>query len=179
MTFRVHFYAEQAFLAQTKAMLADRDKKLEHQKSALCILACAAAIEAYCNSLLGKVIMFRHFDELRISSKIEHIQLHGGKEPSWGTEPWQTVGQLLRVRNWLAHYKDHSVGLVNGDLQWLADSSNKPPKIDPYKELTFDRAQRYYDLTRQTLILLASDAGVGIEEADFLRSEEYQIFELG
>ena len=151
MTFRVHFYAEQAFLSQTKSLLEQANLEEEPEISALCILACASAVEAVANSLLSKTIGFRHFDELKISSKIEQILLFAGTEPNWGIQPWQSISQLIRTRNWLTHYKDFNVGLVNSDFVWLKDDHNKLPKIDPYIELTFVRSRTYYDHSRMAL----------------------------
>lgn len=179
MTYRVHFYAEQAFLARTKAMLATGQKEEEREISALCILACASAIEAFSNSLLANTVKFRHFDELRISSKIEHLLLHGGTETDWGVEPWQSVGRLVRSRNWLAHFKDHDIGLVNGKFEWLGEPHNKLPKIDAFKELTFAQSRKYYDHTRNALELLARSAGADEAEFEYLRSENYEPFLVG
>ena len=180
MTFRVHFYAEQAFLAQTKVMLENpQNDEQQAAVSALCILACASAIEAFVNSLLAKTVKFRHFDELKIISKIEYLLLHGGNEPNWGVEPWQSVGQLIRSRNWLTHFKEHDIGLTNSDAEWLSDSHNKAPKIDPFKELTFAQSRKYYDQTRQALEILAESAGAEEYEFEFLRSENYDPFLVG
>ena len=179
MTFRVHFYAEQAFLARTRAMLENRQVNEEPETSALCILACAAAIEAFANRLLTKAVRFRHFDELKIASKIEYLLLHGGTEPNWGAEPWQSIGQLFRSRNWLAHYKEHDIGLINSKFEWLTDSHNRSPKIDPYKELTFAQSRKYYDQTRRALLVLARSAGAGELEFDFLLTERYEPFLIG
>lgn len=179
MTFRVHFYAEQAFLARTKAMLNTGKSDEEPEIAALCILACASAVEAFSNSLLAKTVKFRHFDELRINSKIEQILLYGGTEPNWGMEPWQSVGKLIKSRNWLAHYKEHDIGLVNSEFKWLSDSHNKVPKIDPYEELTFNQSRTYYDQTRKALEILAQCAGARESEFEFLRSEKYEPFLVG
>lgn len=160
-------------------MLESDGSEEEPEISALCILACASAIEACANSLLAKTVKLRHFDELRISSKIEHLLLHGGIEPNWGADPWQSVGRLIKSRNWLAHYKEHDIGLVNSDFEWLNDSRNGAPKIDPYKELTFAQARKYYDETRKALKILAQSAGANKDEFEFLTSEKYEPFLVG
>lgn len=179
MTYRVYFYAEQAFLAQTKAILEQDDKAKEHGGAAICFLACAAAIEAVANNLLSKTIEFRHYDELRITSKIEHILLFGKIEPTWGIEPWQSVKHLIKIRNWLTHYKENDIGLVNSDFVWLTDTANKAPNIDPYKELTFLNARKHYDQTRCALKILVKCSGLKESEFDFLNTEEYEPFLVG
>lgn len=179
MTYRVHFYAEQAFLAQTKVMLERGRSEEEPEISALCILACASAIEALTNSLLSKEIKFRHFDELRITSKIEQILIFGRSEPDWSTEPWQSVRHLIKMRNWLAHYKEYDIGLVNSDFEWIRDSENKAPNIDPYKELTFKNARKYYDQSREAMRVLVQSSGANESEFDFLQTEQYVPFLVG
>lgn len=179
MTSRVYFYAEHAFLAQAKAMLDSGNKKEEIEVSAMCILACTSAIESFSNYLLSKIVKFRHFDELRIKSKIEQLLLAGGNEPNWGMDPWQSVARLIRSRNWLAHYKEPEIGLINTDFEWLSDMHNKVPKIDPYQELTFMQARNYYDKTRMALEFLARSCGADESEFEFLRTEQYQPFLIG
>ena len=179
MTFRVHFYAEQAFLAHTKAILEVRDFTKETENSAMCILACASAIEAFSNNLLSKLIKFRHFDELKIISKIEQILLFGETEPNWGSEPWQSVKRLIRMRNWLAHFKEQDIGLVNSSFEWLGDASNAVPTIDPLTELTFDRACKYYDQSRKALLLLVTSAGADVSSFAYLTTEKYEPFLIG
>lgn len=179
MTYRVYFYAEQAFLSQTRQLLQNKDPDKEQEIACVCILACASAIEAVVNDLLSKQIKFRHFDELRITSKIEYIQLFGGAEPNWGVEPWQSVSRLIKIRNWLAHYKDSDIGLVNSDFDWLTDESNSRPKLDPYAELTFDRAQKYYDTSRAALFSLSTHAGANQDRFDYLLTEHYEPFLVG
>jgi hypothetical protein len=179
MTFYVHFYAEQAFLSQTKALLENTQSDKEPEVAAMCILACTSAVEAFSNSLLIKAVKFRHFDELKLTSKIEQILLHGGTTPDWGIEPWQTIAHLIKIRNWLAHYKENNLGLVNGDFEWLSDGYNKIPKIDPFVELNLIQARKYYDRVRNALIILAQNAGAREFEFDFLLTEQYQPLLVG
>ena len=173
MTFRVHFYAEQAFLSQTKVMLEKCQSGEEAEVAAMCILACASAIESLSNSLLSKVIQFRHFDELRIMSKIEHILLHGGHELSWGVEPWGSVARLIKLRNWLAHYKDHDIGLVNNDFEWLKEEGKKYPAYDPYKDLTLKKSRQFYEHSRKALLILVQCSGADEKEFEYLHTEQY------
>ncbi|WP_304350740.1 hypothetical protein [Comamonas testosteroni] len=173
MTYRVCFYAEQAFLSQAKAMLEKGQSSEEVEVSAMCVLACASAIEALSNSLLSKVIMFRHFDELRIASKVEHIRLHGGQEPSWGEEPWGSVLRLIKLRNWLAHYKDHDNGLVNSEFVALKEPGKARPTFDCYEDLTLKRARQFYDHSRAAMLTLVQCSGANEGEFDYLRTEQY------
>ena len=51
MTFRVNFYAEQAFLSFVKKMIEKTESGSEDETevSAVCVLACAAALESGVN----------------------------------------------------------------------------------------------------------------------------------
>lgn len=173
MTFRVHFYAEQAFLSQTKSLLERSQSSEEAEASAMCILACSSAIESLSNSLLSKVIRLPDFDELRLTEKIEKILQFGGLGFSWADEPWMSVKRLINTRNWLAHFKDHDIGLVNGKFVWIPEEGRKPPVFDPYKDLTFKQARRFYDHSREALLILVQCAGADVEQFDYLRTEQY------
>jgi hypothetical protein len=179
MTFRVHFFAEQAFLSHVKRVLDAKDKSKEIEDSAVCVLACASAIEAVANHLLAKVVGLKHFDELRLQSKIEYLMEQGGNKSDWGADPLQSAKRLIQARNWLAHYKESSIGLVNGNFDWLEDSSNSSPRIDPYRELSFVRLEHYYACTRTLLQTLVSRSGGSTSDYDYLQSERYEPFLVG
>ena len=138
MTFRVYFYAEQAFLSFVKKSIYSQceSQNDDIELGAVCVFACAAALEATVNSLLKNDKRLIHFDELKLASKIDTIASLNGEVIDWGIYPWQTIGKLVRVRNWLAHYKNSDVGLVNSDGAWINDDFNKVPKIDPDEELS-------------------------------------------
>lgn len=180
MTFRVYFYAEQTFLSFVKKSLVNQttDKDTLIEAGAVCVLACTAALEAMVNSLLRNDKRLSHYDELKLSSKMETIADFGGRKINWGTSPWQIIAQLIRVRNWLAHYKDSDIGLINSEGEWLKDVINKIPKIDPDRELSMKAVKSYYDATRQGLKILA--VCLCVENLyEFLDTEQYESFIIG
>lgn len=181
MTFRVYFFAEQAFLSQVKFLLSiepvDEDKEIE--LGAICVMACAAAIEAIANTLLSGYIRFEHFDELRISSKIEHIANTNSSNINWGEAPWQDVAEIIKIRNWLMHFKDSNIGLINSEGDWLKDEYNKKPKIVPDLYLSKTKATDYYKSTLKALKLLVLHCKDKLDEFDYLESEKYQSSLIG
>jgi hypothetical protein len=181
MSFRVYFQAEQTFLSFVKRTLAEpcTDKDLTVENGAVCVLACTAALEAMVNSLLRNDGRFKHFDELKLASKIETISDFGGKEIDWGAKPWQDIAQLIRLRNWLSHFKDPDIGLINSDGWWIQDSHNKIPKIDPDKDLSAKALKRYYDSTRLGLKELAVCTGLDLTCYEFLNTERYETYLVG
>lgn len=176
MTHYFYFFAEQAFLSQVK-LLAHRepiDTEKQMETGAICVIACVAAIESVVNSLLINYVRFKHFDELRLSSKIEYIVEHRGEEISWGERPWQEVAELIRVRNWLVHYKDSNIGLMNSDGEWIKDDVNKPPKIDPNVHLQLVRVRQYYQFTLMALRQLTLLCKDSLEEYSYLETEQFE-----
>jgi hypothetical protein len=181
MTFRVNFYAEQAFLSFVKKYLNnpifDKDEIVEN--GAMCAIACAASIEAMVNSLLREDGKFRHFDELKLASKIETLADFGNVEVDWGIQPWQNIARLIRVRNWLVHYKSSDIGLINSEGEWITDSLNKYPKIDPDTDLSRETIEKFYNSTRQILKELAVGLQFDSFFYEFLDTEQYEAFLVG
>jgi len=120
-----------------------------------------------------------HFDELKLTSKIETIASFSGDKIDWGVQPWQEISKLIRLRNWLAHYKDSDIGLINGDGEWIVDSVNVRPKIDPERELAKISVSKYYDATRKCLKILAALQNADTYLYDFLDTENYQPILMG
>ena len=187
MTFYFDFYAEQAFLLFIKDYLSSTrtatsysdysDAETSH--CAVCILACAATIEAMVNRLFIQKGCFKHFDELRLKSKIETLADVGGVSIDWGKGPWQQVAELIKARNWLAHFKDTTIGLIGAEDTWVVDDINKPPKLDPKVVLTPPTIRKYYDALREALRALAAGLEVNNHHYDFLDSEHYNLIVVG
>lgn len=181
MTFRVYFFAEQAFLSQVKTTLATKpvDVDQEIESGAICSIACAAAIEAIANGLLSSCIDAENFDDLRIASKFERIAKSNGSVIRWGEAPWQSIGEIIRVRNWLTHFKSSNIGLVNSEGEWLKDDCNKIPKFDPDIHLRRERIGKYYTsvLEASKFLVLCCKGELG--EYAFLETQEYQSILVG
>jgi hypothetical protein len=181
MTFRVNFYAEQAFLSFVKKSIdnpsSGKDEIVEN--GAMCVIACVASIESFVNSLLKQDGRFRHFDELKLGSKIETLADFGGIEIDSGSQPWQHISRLIRVRNWLVHYKDSDIGLINSAGEWIIDDLNKYPKIDPDIDLSILSIRKFYNSTRQILIELAKGLQIDSYFYEFLDTENYEAFQVG
>ena len=177
MTFSFYFYPDQLLLSFIKDTLqfqgSDRNANLG--KNAVCIFACAAAVEATANNLLIKEGSITHFDGMGLKSKIEIIARLGGRKINWGEEPWQRINRLIKVRNWLTHYKinqDKSLGLMNFE-GWLQE-----PSVDPLTEFTKNSVKKYYSSVRKSLKILAE--GLLLEkEYKFLDDEQFEAFLAG
>lgn len=182
MTFYVEFYAEQAFLSFVKSNLQSLEvadpKSYTLELGAVMILSCVAALEATLNQLFQDDKRLQHYDSLRILEKIETLADFANIKIDWGGQPWQEVQQLIKVRNWLAHFKDPKIGLIGGEGKWIKDSVNKLPKLDPDVELSLQKIKKYYGSVLGSLLLLAR--GLGYQDKyRHLETEEYDYYQVG
>jgi hypothetical protein len=182
MTFYVEFYAEQAFLSFVKNNL--QSQELADQKGytlelgAVIVLSCAAALEATLNQLFQDDKRLQHYDSLRILEKAETLADFANINIDWGSQPWQEIQRLVRVRNWLAHFKEPKIGLIGGEGKWIKDSINQLPKLDPDVELSLQQVKRYYDCVLGSLLLLAK--GLGYQDKyRYLETQEYDYYQVG
>lgn len=181
MTFRVNFYAEQALLSFVKKYLNntffDNDEIVEN--GAMCSNACSAAIETIVNSMFRHDGGFRYYENLKLVSRIETPVDFGNVEVNSGIQPWQNIARLLRVRNWLVHYKISDIGLINSEGEWISDSLIKYPRIDPETDLSRESVEKFYHSGRQILRELAVGIQVDSFLYDFLETEQYEAFLVG
>jgi hypothetical protein len=182
MTFYVEFYAEQAFLSFVKNNLRVSESVNQTgftlEMGAVIVLACAAALEATLNQLFQDDKRLQHYDSLRISEKIETLADFANIKIVWGGQPWQEIQRLVKVRNWLAHFKETKIGLIGGEGKWIKDSVNKLPKLDPDVELSLQQVRKYYDSVLGSLLLLAK--GLGYQDKyRYLETEEYDYYQVG
>jgi hypothetical protein len=157
--------------------LTDEDQEIE--SGAICAIACAAAIEAIANRLLSEHLKISYFDELRISSKFEFIAKSNGYKLAWGEHPWQEIAELIRIRNWLIHFKSSSIGLLNSDGVWLKDEYNQIPRIDPGLHLRRAKSKKYYESVLQASKSLVLHCQDNLDEYSFLETENYQSILIG
>lgn len=139
---------------------------------ASCILCCQAALESIVNTLLDKQDIIQHWNELRLSSKIDTIADLENEEIDWGVLPWQDITRLIRVRNWLSHNKEINVGFRGAEGEWIDDLNNSRPRVNPRKELSKASVRRIYDSVRGAGLELSEIAGLR-DSFDFLDTQDY------
>lgn len=179
MTFGIYFQTEHAMLWHVRYSLptypsgAGKPPYAYVAAGAACVLACQAALEAIVNNLLQRQTKLRHWDELKLKSKIDTLADLGGIAVDWGKNPWQEITRLIRIRNWLTHNKESYIGLIGAFGDWVVDDVNKIPRLDPEAELLEASIRRFYDAVRESGMLLG--AAMGAEaEYEFLVSEKYE-----
>jgi len=187
MTARVHFYADQAFFSMVKRIIQNSshyDKRtkqsFEPEESATVLVICHSACEAFLNIFAEhlSVTDLESFERKSILNKIEDLYKIKLLTPDWSRNPLQDIRKLDTVRNWLTHFKSANMGLINSMGQWVQDEYNKRPKIDDYKELNYERANRYYDNVREGLIELCQVYDC-LDYFDYLKNENYNSYLIG
>lgn len=150
------------------------DHENEIGRGAVCVVSLVAALESVVNILLKSNATFRHYDELRLASKIETIFDIGNEEFSWGEEPLQSIGELIRTRNWLVHFKEREIGLA-GSEGYAKDYLNRLPKIDPDVFLKANYIRRQYKSVITLSVNLAKI--VGCEDlVKHIQNESFDLF---
>lgn len=177
MTFSVHFYSEQALLWSVRYALktfpsTDINPYAYLAVGSSAVLSCAAALEAIANQLIQRQEKLIHWDELRLSSKIETIAQLEGNTIEWGGQPWQELARLIKLRNWLAHYKYAHVGLSGAEDTWVIDDYNHKPKIDPEIDLKRESIALMYNAVRDAGYQLSTMLSIE-SEYEFLKNEDY------
>ena len=180
MSHHLVFNADQTFLKFSKECIRsfDDNDKNNREKAAAVIIACASALEAKINSYLMSINRLPAWDELKIKSKIETLYFWGNRDPDWGSSPLQEINTLIRIRNWLLHFKEPVIGLSNTGGEWIVDSHNKKPKIDPKQILTKEFSSTCYLTTIAALVEIGKLSMRPDYEFDYLISEDYSVFEL-
>ncbi len=176
MTHRVYFHADRSYLSFAKAYLGKsfENHDAEVDEGSVCVIALVCALEAIVNSLFRDHTVIRHFDDFRLQSKIETLFDLGSSDFDWGREPLQSVGELIRTRNWLVHFKEPEIGLL-GTEGYVSDTINRLPRFDPDTILTRKHIQRQYQSVLDVGVQLAACLKAE-SEYEFLREEDFRSF---
>lgn len=182
MTFREGFYAEQAFLKKASSVIESKpsgsgDEDLTERTIA--VLACAFALEAIINRIYIKTDIIRHYDQLNLQAKIQTLGDYSGVDVTYGKEPWATISDLIKTRNWLVHYKEPVGGLLGTmDDKYLRDDFNKPPKRGSFSHLSDEALEKYFKAVLEGLGELVEAFGLW-PEFEYLRTGDYRVRLLG
>lgn len=176
MTAAFEFYAEQAFLSFVKHLLDDRaSMQLDTDESVVAIVACAAALEAMVNRLFELQGALKEHQASPLKKKIAILAQTSKEEMDWDVSPWQDVAELIQLRNWLMHYKESWMGLVNSEGQWVRDHNGNLPRFTP-AAFSKERIANYYQCVRSIVSSLAN--GLGHKgHFSYLQSETYEPYE--
>ncbi|MGT4673620.1 hypothetical protein ACO2CR_06435 [Aeromonas caviae] len=107
------------------------------------------SLEAMCNVYGSQIFdgQWRNFESTSIIGKVILVSKQLGDEPDFSAQPWQTIQEMVKFRNWLAHAKPHITSRIdevpldtkNEDLAPLYPEL----KLSSYSEIA--NAERYRD----------------------------------
>ncbi len=81
------------------------------------IVMAAFAFEAYLNFVGDKLLPFwGDIDSIRVAEKLSVICAHVGHPPDFGRRPYQSLHELWKIRNALAHTRTESFSVVRDGL---------------------------------------------------------------
>ncbi|PSB53956.1 hypothetical protein [Chamaesiphon polymorphus] len=187
MTHHVIFNASQIFLSFVKKSLESDTWTLE--SGVLCTISCASAIEAIVNELLQEDAKIIGWDELKIKSKIENIANANNQKIDWGSSHWQNADRIIKVRNYLVHFKGENLGLFGTphieemltNFVLVKQESKNADSTKQSEKYNFSKntITKYY--TSTLLALRELDNAVKTNDSkmrDFLNSEAYEFFTI-
>lgn len=188
MTFRLNFYAEQAFLSHVEKILknhedeAKNEKYDNHHEFATCIILLYSSLESVINKawvLCDENKFITEIERKGIEDKfIELVEYQSLSKLDFGKKPYQSLKILKKMRDILCHFKNENFGLYNSEWKRVPDSLT-PKKneaaihsIDWLKMLMLDSIKELYDDT----LLIINDI---VDKADLSDSNEFEFIKTG
>ena len=94
---------------------------------------------------------WKNFESTSIIGKIILVSNELGIDADFSAQPWQTIQEMIKFRNWLAHAKPHKTTATH---EVPYDTPNEQlPRLFPDMKITtysdFESANRYADAVRQ------------------------------
>lgn len=186
MTFRVNFYADQALLSMVKKILKNgetytEDYMIDHEpiEAATAIILCTTSCEAFLNLFAREIALpdFSAYERISVARKIEYLYSLKDLEPDWSSPLLKDIKSLVKVRNWLVHFKDSDLGLI-GSEGWIDEENKTRPEIDDQLELKFERVRQYYGSCREVLLAIAKVYDME-DSYQYLSDEDYMAYLVG
>ncbi|MBU3183251.1 hypothetical protein [Clostridium estertheticum] len=184
MTFRVCMRTYVIFLANAKKSLDSMTEESSIYNDNILygtnvIISCVGCIETFVNQLFQSYTNLNCYDQLRLAGKIETLYNLRSKTVDWRSNPYQMFQKIIGIRNWLIHFKDEDIGLLNSRGKWIKDNVNVLPKKDPYIIFTKDNCQKYYNETRKIIIDLSEMMNIDEYMYKWVKEETFDYFEMG
>lgn len=127
----------------------------------------AFELEALCNGF-GSVLFpkwWEEYEQLKIKAKVILISEKYGIDVDFGTQPWQTINELIKFRNDLAHAKPRTITekqklieMENGKLlgtKYPKNENKKPAAIHNY---SIEKAEQFSEAVEQVRMMWLHNA---------------------
>lgn len=177
------------FLSNAKMALANMVEKdidvgvpdININNGSILIISCLTALEAYVNKIYISQTNITCYDQLKFEGKLKTLHNMNSKEIDWGQDPYQTVRELISIRNWLVHFKDSFLGKFNPITFRIVNKEGKsiPVTKDPFEIFTKERCLRYYNETKSVMLDLAHLTNLDIYDYEFITTENFDFFTIG
>lgn len=126
------------------------------------------SVEALANVYGSQILknQWKNFESTSIIGKIILVSKELGIDADFSSQPWQTIQDMIKFRNWLAHAKPHKTTAVH-DVDFDTSNEDLPRlfpelKISSYSDI--DTAKRYSEtVTELELMWLQGARAKNIE----------------
>lgn len=132
-----------------------------HEKGSLLNLQaaavfCAFALEAYLNHVGEEELEFwSEIDRISYAAKLEVLAKHLGFTVDKSQRPFQTILELFRFRNELAHGRTQTI--QETIVSSSAPDTNAAWRLLPHEQLTTEAVRRYYEDVRKAIEFINSN----------------------
>ena len=118
---------------------------------------------------------WKNFESTSIIGKIILVSKELGIDTDFSAQPWQTIQEMIKFRNWLAHAKPHKTTETH---EVPYDTPNEQlPRLFPDMKITtysdFESANRYADAVRQLELMWTHGAMVKKIKIDLVGMPQY------
>ena len=122
------------------------------------------SVEALANVYGSQIFQsqWRNFESTSIIGKIILVSKELGVEVDFSAQPWQTIQEMIKFRNWLAHVKPHK---TTATYEVPFDTPNeKLPRLFPDMKIasysSIDSAERFSEAVHELELRWMCGAGI-------------------
>ncbi|ALS33120.1 hypothetical protein PTRA_a1986 [Pseudoalteromonas translucida KMM 520] len=118
---------------------------------------------------------WKNFESTSIIGKIILVSKELGVDADFSAQPWQTIQEMIKFRNWLAHAKPHKTTATH---EVPHDTPNdKLPRLFPDMKIAaysdIDSAARYKEAARQLELIWTNGAMLKDIDIDLIGRPQY------
>lgn len=135
------------------------------------------SVEALANVYGSQIFasQWKNFESTSIIGKIILISKELGLDTDFSAQPWQTIQEMIKFRNWLAHAKPHKTSEIH-EVPYNTPNEQLPRlfpemKIDNYSDL--ESANNYAEAVRELELRWIHGARVKKIQIDLIGRPKY------
>lgn len=137
------------------------------------------SLEAMCNVYGGQIFgnNWKNFESTSIIGKVILVSNQLGHEADFSAQPWQTIQEMIKFRNWLAHAKPHKTTRTD-TVPYDTPNEELDPLYPEMKISSFSdvsNAERYQAAVRELELRWTHGANVKGFEIDLIGKPQYTV----